>query len=947
MDPTILASSAKTVAGDATRSAVRRTWRAIRLSGTYEAKWLDLPGLNGTDEKQLTAAEVADIEAFMQSPQVGPLLSLYLFVQLAGDEPREDMSSTIASAFQAAAKRWTIDNKQSWLPAAENLWQRVRAFLSASLPDARALPDLKDEIDQFATFLRSPLKSAGRNRSPGTAFLEHLSYLAQDLDRLSSASDLIARLRSIQRTTRPHPIFTHADVERDIPFDRLYVGRTLYRRSDNEAIDSDALLMADAPFRVVVLGAPGAGKSTLVGHMVDALYRSTEPINQPVLIIRCRDYHATGWQISIQNFLTRMITSTYGINTENVVVEDSLILGRLGVVFDGLDEITDGSSRSDMARRIESFASWFPGVSILVTSRTIGYETASVASSLFEHYQIDEFTIEQVEEYSSRWFSLVGKAELTSAFMHESTSVPDLRRNPLLLSLLCILFRARGAIPRKRREIYMKCADLLFHRWDAHRQIHQPEELPTYGDRIMQEIARWVYDFPSAQNGLEERQVVKAISTYLTDVAGVDPDAARRRAEEFLEFCAGRAWLLAKIGTNQYDERVFGFTHRTFFEYFAAEAFARQSREPHQVCERILTAYRRDATSVMPELLIQAYDDKEDRGAAAVFRSLCESEHANALLVLRLMNGVLLPNHVRERGFELLLDEHQGVESLRREVFHALIELNPDARHQFVNRYLDGRTSPPACDLFLYGWASLSMSGEATRFANDWSGTVDVAASQYIESGTHQMPPRRLLDNWLVDAGHLKPHGSVANYLVVDAWDESHPGALWWAIERNIFHGQKNSNDDSLIRRFSMWLAKSTAEPRVSIGGLGDALEDRVSELIRALGRDAISLGRDAASQRKNYRDALIAITLLVQEGYFAAASLLALTSEIVSLPLIHLCQYRNWRLGTGSPLDEDEVGAARQVVAELPRWWGRWAEGAATVSMQRQRLDLPWDDDE
>jgi hypothetical protein len=51
--------------------------------------------------------------------------------------------------------------------------------------------------------------------------------------------------------------------------------------------------------------------------------------------------------------------------------------------------------------------------------------------------------------------------------------VPDLRANPLLLSLMCILYRGEGSLPRNRAEVYEQCANLLFHRWDARRHIHQ------------------------------------------------------------------------------------------------------------------------------------------------------------------------------------------------------------------------------------------------------------------------------------------------------------------------------------------------------------------------------------------------------------------------------------------------------------------------------------------
>ncbi|MEJ1230500.1 MAG: hypothetical protein WDM88_07605 [Galbitalea sp.] len=182
--------------------------------------------------------------------------------------------------------------------------------------------------------------------------------------------------------------------------------------------------------------------------------------------------------------------------------------------------------------------------SILVTSRSIGYERAPLPSTTFRTFVLDQYVPGQATEYVSRWFTFIDRQDLIVEFERESRTVADLKSNPLMLSLLCVLYRERGSIPRRRRDIYADCADLLFHTWDSHRHIDQPEELHANGDRIMQEIASWVYKSQAAQNGLPESVIQKSIGIYLRDVVGVEDGEARRRAGEFLEFCATRAWLL-------------------------------------------------------------------------------------------------------------------------------------------------------------------------------------------------------------------------------------------------------------------------------------------------------------------------------------------------------------------------------------------------------------------
>jgi hypothetical protein len=73
--------------------------------------------------------------------------------------------------------------------------------------------------------------------------------------------------------------------------------------------------------------------------------------------------------------------------------------------------------------------------------------------SQFTCYRLGRLTDEQVGEFSRMWFAQdreigPGEAETwTEAFVAESAPASDLRTNPLMLSLLCILYRCAGSLP--------------------------------------------------------------------------------------------------------------------------------------------------------------------------------------------------------------------------------------------------------------------------------------------------------------------------------------------------------------------------------------------------------------------------------------------------------------------------------------------------------------------
>src|SRR3954449_12006580 len=60
-----------------------------------------------------------------------------------------------------------------------------------------------------------------------------------------------------------------------------------------------------------------------------------------------------------------------------------LSVGRMMVIFDGLDELLDTRDRGDITRDIESFCAYFPTAPVLVTSREVGYDQTPLDQQLF------------------------------------------------------------------------------------------------------------------------------------------------------------------------------------------------------------------------------------------------------------------------------------------------------------------------------------------------------------------------------------------------------------------------------------------------------------------------------------------------------------------------------------------------------------------------------------
>ena len=116
--------------------------------------------------------------------------------------------------------------------------------------------------------------------------------------------------------------------------------------------------------------------------------------------------------------------------------------------IDGLDEIFDPEAREAAARQIVGFATMYPKVRILATSRVIGFPQHIMESAGFAIYALQDLDESQVEQFVDRWYKLAmddrpGEAEqrrarITRSF-RESASMRQLSGNPMLLTIMAMI----------------------------------------------------------------------------------------------------------------------------------------------------------------------------------------------------------------------------------------------------------------------------------------------------------------------------------------------------------------------------------------------------------------------------------------------------------------------------------------------------------------------------
>jgi hypothetical protein len=411
-------------------------------------------------------------------------------------------------------------------------------------------------------------------------------------------------------------IYVPTSITEDLPAERAVVLHPVDRPSLT-VFDLAGLLD-----RTVLLGDPGGGKTT-TSNVLMCHFASDETRRVPFLVT-LREYAAKDPpERSVVGHIEHNLATFYQCPAPAGLVGLLLLTGRAGVIFDGLDELLDTSRRIDVTDRVERFCAEYPQVPALVTSRAVGYDQARLDGRQFTSYRLGGFGDEQVADYVQKWFAQdpdarAGEAE---AFRAESESIRDLCANPLLLSLMCILYRGEGSLPSNRAEVYEQCASLLFRKWDARRHIHQELRAGRLVDAALRHLAWWLFT-SSETPAVTERQLVTETMTFLHDRGFESVDDARDAAREFVEFCRGRMWVFSDVGTTSAGEKLYAFTHRTFLEYFAAAQLAYDSDTPERLARTLAPRIANGEWEVVGELAVQIKDNTITDGARRIYAEL-------------------------------------------------------------------------------------------------------------------------------------------------------------------------------------------------------------------------------------------------------------------------------------------------------------------------------------
>jgi len=338
--------------------------------------------------------------------------------------------------------------------------------------------------------------------------------------------------------------------------------------------------------RAVVLGDPGAGKTTLGRFLAYSLSVGRPPAEAlddcVPIVVRAFEYaEATdgGRRKSLHDFIVDELSDRYGS-----LFDASIRSARCLVVIDGLDEVPDPAQRVRIAQRVDDFAGEYPELFLLVSSRAIGYRQNRLQGG-FDHVVLAEFDDDQIQSFLGHWHRAIetessldptapeveARVDDLWEAIEENQGVRKLAGNPLLLTIIALANWRGTRLPSRRVEVYEIATETLIENWPLKQrglQLDAEEIL-----RILEPIA-----FAVMQSGrqalLPERELRPMFDGQVAEVKGLQPETAGAVSRQLLRTIEEHTGFFVEKGLDENGQRLYGFLHQTFAEYLAARYFA-------------------------------------------------------------------------------------------------------------------------------------------------------------------------------------------------------------------------------------------------------------------------------------------------------------------------------------------------------------------------------------
>ncbi len=323
--------------------------------------------------------------------------------------------------------------------------------------------------------------------------------------------------------------------------------------------------------KLMLLGKPGAGKTTLLKYV--ALQCSHgNCLKQFVPIFITLRQFAGSEHVKLLDYIVHEFR-IYSIGDEKAL-KQLLYAGRALLLLDGLDEIREEDIHR-ITDEIKTFSEQFYGNHFVITSRLAARE---YVFEKFTEVEVANFQAPQISTLARKWFAANPVyAERFLTKVDANKPIQELATNPLLLTLLCLVFEEFGDFPSNRSELYKEGLDVLLKKWDAKRNIERHQIYKNLSMQRKEDLlsrVAWV-TFERGDYFFRQADLEAYIAEYIRHLPRLNNNEAELQldSEAIIKSIESQHGLFVERAKG-----IYSFSHLTFQEYLAAREVVHDSQ---------------------------------------------------------------------------------------------------------------------------------------------------------------------------------------------------------------------------------------------------------------------------------------------------------------------------------------------------------------------------------
>jgi hypothetical protein len=315
--------------------------------------------------------------------------------------------------------------------------------------------------------------------------------------------------------------------------------------------------------RVLLIGTPGAGKSTFTAWLQRTVLQQYIP--RLAIVVRLRDIKE-----ALVPTASELIKKYANAHLRDQLTPDKLgewiEKGLISFILDGFDEIPP-MRRDEVSAWIRGLAEYCDKCPIALTSRPITTDHLEKLGENWREYAVLPFDYNRILDYIQRWHrfcpllsnisSKVDAAALADEWCDDPV-LSHLTGNPLMLSTMLMVHHLDGVLPRGRAKLYDRYIDGMLGLWDSRRQIADTAQLKSGDKRRM--LLRIAVDLHTrGEEQIDHGTIINILESIKKDLN------CPSSAEGILSALLERSGLLAGPGT-------YSFIHKSVGEFLVSEA---------------------------------------------------------------------------------------------------------------------------------------------------------------------------------------------------------------------------------------------------------------------------------------------------------------------------------------------------------------------------------------